>query len=191
MEKTLPKPNFKDKTVVCIASGPSLTESDCNLVRLSNHPTIVTNTTFRIAPFADIVFGYDLAWWKNHIDEVNKMVKGRKISYSHAVRSLGVESTYNATWFQNFQHSGACAIGLAISGGANKVILLGYDNKITDKSHWHGEHEGLNNCKSIKHWGLHLANVKKFAEKHHCEIVNCTRDTALTMFKQANLEDTL
>lgn len=191
MEKTLLKPNFKDKVVVCIASGPSLTESDCNLVRLSNCPVVVVNSSYKLAPFADVLFGYDSAWWKQNIDDVNKVFKGRKLSISNAVRCLGVETTHEASWFQNFQHSGACAIGLAISCGASKVIMLGYDNKITDKTHWHGDHIGLSNCASIKQWGLHLANVKKYAEKNGCEIINCTRDTAIEIFDKANLEDTL
>lgn len=188
----LTKPNFKNKTVICIASGPSLTESDCNLARLSGYPTIVTNTTFRLCPWADILFGYDSKWWKAYIGEVRKVFKGTLLSYSHAVKDLSVESASMTHWFKNFQHSGACAIGLAIECGAKKVILIGYDNKTNGKTHWHGDHpEGFSNCKSIDKWFIHLEEVKKFSIQKGVKVLNASRDTAIDLFEKVKLEEVL
>jgi hypothetical protein len=186
------KPNFKDKIVICIASGPSLTEEDCNLARVSGYPTIVTNTTYKMCTWADILFGYDAKWWMMYIEDVKKRFKGKLISYSHSVKHLGVECASNTHWFRNFQHSGACAIGLAIECGARKVILLGYDCKVSDKSHWHGEHPiGLTNCKSLHNWHIHLDEVRKFAEQKNCKVVNASPDTAIKHFEKVNLEEAL
>lgn len=192
MEKMLIKPNFKDKVVVCIASGASLTEEDCNLVRLSGLPTIVTNTTYQMCPWADILFGYDKKWWEYYINDVKKLFRGRLMSYSGALVNFGVDNLSHTNWFKNFQHSGACIIGLAIECGAKQVILLGYDCKIDDKAHWHGNHpQGFNNCKSISQWHIHHDEVKKFAERKGCEVLNASRDTALDCYKKVSLEAVL
>jgi hypothetical protein len=188
----LKKPNFKGKTVICIASGPSLTESDCNLARLSGLPAIVTNTTFKLCPWADVLFAYDSKWWTHYIEEVEKVFNGHLLTYSHAVKNLGVHCVADVHWFKNFQHSGACAIGLAIEFGAKEILLLGYDCKISEKTHWHGDHpDGWSNCASISRWHLHYEEVNKFALRKNARVLNATRDTSLTCFEKVKLEEFL
>ena len=69
-------PDWRGRTVVCIASGPSLTAEDCELVRESGCPVIVTNTTFRLCPWADMLYAFDRPWW-NHYKLIGCYFTGR------------------------------------------------------------------------------------------------------------------
>jgi hypothetical protein len=75
--------------VVCIASGPSLTAEDVERVRAAGHPVIVTNTTFRLAPWADVLFGMDSKWWKEYHKEVDSVFTGRKHWHADHPKPLG------------------------------------------------------------------------------------------------------
>lgn len=59
-------PKLTDGTVVCLASGPSLTEDDVNYVR-GKALVIAVNDTIRLAPWADVIYSSDQLWWaRNH-----------------------------------------------------------------------------------------------------------------------------
>lgn len=184
------KPDYTGRTVICIASGPSLTKEDCDTVKTSGLPTIVTNTTFKLCPWADVLFGFDAKWWHYYHEEVKQVFKGRLLSVSHAVRRLGVESLHNADWFQGFGNSGACAIALAIAGNANKIVLLGYD--CGSATHWHGDHpKELTNCLSIRRWPAQFASMAKLADSKGIPVINASRETMLTCFKRGTLLELL
>lgn len=180
-------------TAVCIASGPSLTAEDCDLVKASGHPTIVTNTTYRLAPWADIVFGMDLNWWKEHGKEVAQICAGRKMSTSHAAKAYGAESLYPCTWKPTALNSGAAAIELAMATGATQIILLGYDcQKTGGKTHFFGDHpKTLGNALSLKRWPKHFEYLARKAREKDCKVVNATRVTALVCFPRVELEAVL
>lgn len=186
------RPDWAGRTVVCIASGPSLTPEDCEAVRVSGHPAIVTNTTFLLCPWADVLFGFDSKWWRAHPDALN--FEGRKISASRIAGNLGVETVFCSPWFRAFGNSGACAISLALAGGAAKVILLGFDCSFAPdgKKHWHPDHpDGMSNCASIAAWPKRFAQVAKDAEKAGVPVLNASRRTALTCFERVELADAL
>ena len=93
----------------------------------------------------------------------------------------------NGVLFFN-SNSGAQAIQLAVFRGAKHIILLGYDMQNTgDKSHWFGDHpDTLTNC----NYSAYIHNYNKLAsdlERAGIEVVNCSRVTALTQFKRAEL----
>ena len=186
-------PAWKGRTIVCIASGPSLTMEDCDLVRQSGLPVIVTNTTFRLCPWADALFAFDVKWWAEYHEEVHRIFGGLKYTYSNAAIKYGAQSVINEGWFQSFSNSGACAIALGIASGASKIILLGYDcQKTNGKTHWHGDHpEHLSNAATLKKWPAQFSNVGIAAKIKAVQIINASRETALTCFERARLEDVL
>jgi hypothetical protein len=186
------RPDWSGRTVVCIASGPSLTEEDCETVRKSGHTTIVTNTTFRLAPWADVLFGFDSRWWRSHPEALE--FAGRKISASRIAGNLGIETVFCSNWFRAFGNSGACAISLAVAGGAAKIVLLGFDCSIAPdgKRHWHGDHpKELSNCQSLSAWPKRFAMAAAEAKKAGVPVLNASRRTALTCFDRAELESAL
>lgn len=187
------RPNWEGRTVVCIASGPSLTAEDVEKVRAAGHPVIVTNTTFRLAPWADIVFGMDMKWWKEHHEEVKATCTGRRLSTSLATRAFGVEALYQVPWFQRSLNSGEGAIRLAMAGKAKRIVLLGFDCQRTGgKAHWHGDHgKGLGNCLSMPNWPKIFKSAAREADRLGVPVVNCSRETALQCFPRGNLEEAL
>lgn len=129
----------------------------------------------------------DRDWWKTYKDEVNTAFFGERFSNnSHPGNYRTTRITAHC-----FANSGAGAIVTAISGGAKRVILLGYDCQYTDgKKHWHGDHpKHLGNANRIEQWSAKFAQLAK--EYRHIEILNASRQTALQCFKMVSLEEAL
>ena len=178
----------------CLASGPSLTESDVEAVRNWRNEgparlVIVANTTFRIAPWADALYGFDGKWWRHHIKEVRQKFTGILVTSSMCHEPLGLIWA-EARWpgFDAFENSGAGAIMLARCMGAERIYLLGYDLQSGNgRAHWHGDHPSeLRNADSMPTWPKKFAGLARRLEG--LKVLNCTRDTALTAFPRASLE---
>lgn len=174
-------------TVVCLASGPSLTESDVELVRrwreaAEDRRVIVTNNTFMLAPWADVLYAMDRAWWTTMQPEFAGERLTAVDNAPHARRSTSPKGG----------NSGSGAILLAAHRGAARVILLGYDCQTGPGGirHWHGEHKKpLGNAVSLpKFHGQFLADSRKI---RGVEVINCSRATALDMYPRASLEEAL
>lgn len=185
-------PDWRGRTVVCIASGPSLTAEDCAAVRESGHPTIVTNTTFRLCPWADALYGFDPAWWNLYIAEVRATFAGRLFTqYLHPRR--GVECARLSPKFWSFGNSGACAGALAIAAGSRRIVLLAYDCGFTaGRSHHHGDHPPeLRNCDTLPRWPGQFARLAGWSARRGAVIVNASRVSALDCFPRLPLEQAL
>lgn len=184
--------DWRGETVICIASGPSLTAEDCDLVR--GRVAIVTNTTFRLCPWAAALYAFDRQWWNRYIDEVRKVFAGRKLCQSQHLIRKDIECVRKMLGFRSFGNSGACAMSVAISAGAKRLVMLGYDCDYSDdgKSHHHGDHpEGLRNCDTMPRWPGQFERLANYAMKRGVEVVNASRATELKCFPRAELADAL
>ncbi len=193
-------------TVVILASGPSLSIAQCDAVRAwrqqaANRRVIAINTTFRRAPWADVLYACDAPWWRLHHAEVTATVRSELWTQDkEATRAFAVRHIESAALpglgrrpglIHQGGNSGYQAINLASQAGVAKIILLGYDMHGT---HWHGRYEnGLPNTAPhlFETW---IANAKLLAAdlaKDGIEVVNCTEGSALPWFTKASLADTL
>lgn len=171
----------------CIASGPSLTLADVELVRqwrTAGRRVYAVNNSVQLAPWADAMFAMDRAWWNAYRD-IHEPFKGKK--YGPNIGKYGVTHIPKPR-FNSPGNSGAGAIALAILHGATTVYLLGYDCQHTDgKAHWHVDHPTepvrMGNAASVARWPAQFAKLAKRAT-----IINCTRVTALDCFPRATLE---
>jgi hypothetical protein len=149
----------------------------------------VVNTTFRLAPWADAIFAMDRAWWDVYAREVKESFAGERFTSSAECRKHGLRKLpgFNVKGHSN---SGACAIALAAKFGAARVILLGYDmQKTGGRTHWHGSHpKGLGDAGSMPKWAAQFAGLARMLR---IPVVNASRQTALTAFPRASLEDCL
>lgn len=177
--------------VVCMASGPSLTPEDAEIVRQwrqssDQHRVIVTNTTWTLAPWADALYAMDSAWWRKHGHEAQRQFRGDRLTIAKGLCP-------GATKIDIFRggNSGAGAMSLANHRGARRIILLGYDCQYTGgKKHWHGDHpKGLGNCVSLLHFPRQFEQMAGHLK--HCEIINSSRETALTFWPRMDLEQAL
>lgn len=181
---------FAGRTVVVIASGPSLTAEDCEAVRAAGLPTFVTNTTFLRCPWADVLVAFDSKWWKTYRAEVGAVFKGRQFRCAGQRFTPGERPPAALLKFRGFGNSGTAAISLAALAGARRVVLLGCDAQFSGgQSHWHGDHpEGLSNARSVARWPAKFEQVAAYAKAKGCEVVNASRETALTCFPRVDLE---
>jgi len=133
--------------------------------------------------WADALYAQDKTWWDLYIDEVNKTFLGEKFTNNPFKKATQVD-------ISGFNNSGIGSIQLAILGGARRVILLGYDCKITDgKRHWHGDHpKQLTNAVGMNKW---VDKYREFAKTVDIEILNASRETALECFPIVDLETAL
>jgi len=127
----------------------------------------------------------DRDWWRMYREEAGNAFKGELVSplpNCFGVRRIACGQYLN---------SGAGAIGLAVHMGAQRVILLGYDCQRTGgQAHWHGNHpKGLGNAGSINTWPAQFQKLAR--DLRNFNIVNCTRETALTCFPRVELEKAL
>lgn len=87
-------------------------------------------------------------------------------------------------------NSGHQAINLAYLFGAKTIILLGYDMKIGEKTHWFGDHpKGLQVPSPFGSFIDNMNLLAKDAQKVGLKIINASRETALTCFERSTMDD--
>ena len=127
----------------------------------------------------------DRKWWTEYGSEVT--FTGQRWAAGDGIE--GVKMLPNGADGGN---SGAGAILLAKHYGAERIILIGYDCKpaANGMRHWHGKHRGrLTDAGSLDKFP---AQFQRLAVKlAGIEIVNATRDTALTVWPCVSLEEAL
>lgn len=143
---------------------------------------IAVNTSFRAAPFADVVYAMDHEWHKEYGDEARRTCRAAAICAPHVI--AGTE--YHPIKAGN---SGAGAIKLAVELGAKEIILLGYDCQHTGgKAHWHPDHPpGMGNAGTVAKWPAQFQEIADTLPPH-VKVINCTRQTALECWPRADLE---
>lgn len=187
------------RTVVCIASGPSLTPADVERVRIwrekagptEERQVFVANTTFRLAPWADAMFAMDRQWWQMYHAEVNEKFQGLRYSSNPIPVNWHVKRLVGGG-FKPFGNSGAASIAMAVQFGFKKVIMLGFDCQHTGgKTHWHGSHpKGLGDAGSVNRWPEKFKELKLWIHGR-AEVINASRVTALDMFPRQPLEEVI
>jgi hypothetical protein len=202
--------------VVIMASGPSITAAQCEQVMHWRETafrdyqpgaagplrrTIVVNTTFRLAPWADVLYACDAPWWRIYHAEVLEVFKGELWTQDErATKELGINRIESRNLPGIGKHGGVIhqggngghqAINLAFQAGARRIILLGFDFQGT---HWHGKHPaGLPNPPDhiFKHWLASMDETAHDLRAAGIEVLNCSPSTAIQCFKRANLGDAL
>jgi hypothetical protein len=179
---------FRNKTVICVGSGPSLTRADCDLIEKSGFSIIAINDSWRAVRSAHVLYAGDYNWWKLNHNIVD--IRAERWTSSHSANSefgINLFNRKNVEW-----HSGLRAVEFAEYQNAVRVILVGYDYSVAHGSHWHGDHKhhllGNPNELKCKKW---RNQMRALSCSTNIEIINCSRETALTCFPRAQLEDLL
>lgn len=196
---------FEARTIAVCASGPSMSAAIAEQLRAADVPMIVTNSTFRLAPDAAVLYAADAAWW-THPDNADAFAfAGHKVTLSYeetrpllqrgvlALRRDNSESySDDPSCLATLGNSGAQAIQLAVKTGAARVLLLGFDFRPgAEKCHWHGAHPaGLRATDPDLYasWAKRLARVAPALLERSC-VINCTPGSAIDCFPMSTLED--
>lgn len=191
------------KSVVVVASGPSLCDDDIAYLR-GRSAVIVVNSTYQRVPWADYLYAGDARWWYTHIDAVRACFAGQCWTIAaHCAQHLGLNRLrYGGLgpglcpkpgYVYHGGNSGYQAIGLGHQLDYRRIILLGFDCQMTDgKKHHHDDHPGcLNGALDFRLWLRLFDTLPASAEALGIELINCTRQTAITTIPRANLCDVL
>lgn len=200
------EPLYRGETIFCLASGPSLTAEVCEKVRGSRR--IVVNTSCMLAPDADVLYFTDSGWyeprreivknWPGHVMAMSRTAKRELPDKVKRIQGCGDPMfppifRPGVAFIQQGRSSGHTAVSLAISLGASKVVLLGYDMRVVDgKEHHHHEYTGPRDLDQYARdfvpgfHGWHTAALRVGVD-----IVNCTPGSAVTEFPFADLDTVL
>lgn len=187
-------PIWKGETVAILGSGESMSQEVADSVR--HLPRIAINSTYQLARDAEIIYGADAEWWhhKDNADVVKCSGLKLTIEYRNNVypncpkfvqvlRWGGAEGFDDRPGYVRWGGSGGYqALHLAVSLGAKRVLLFGYD---CHGGHWHGPHpDKLGNPvdRTFRGWIQAFKKIAPELAKRGVEVVNCTPGSKLLCF---------
>jgi hypothetical protein len=192
---------WRGQTVVCLASGPSMTQADAEYVR-GRARVITVNSTWRLAPWADAHYTNDHDLLAAQLPEMRARATGeiwcghptwrhdgvRSIPYNKRMRGVS-RVPGRLAWGGN---SGYAALNLAYQLGAARILMLGFDQSDAQGAHWHGEHpDDYRRAFNWPMWSERFAEAARDYRALDVDVVNCSRRTTLTCFRVAALESTV
>lgn len=187
-------------SAVCIASGPSLDIGDLQLLRqhTGRVRVIVVNRMWQAAPWADILYAADKAWWDSQ-EAPSDDFAGLRVSASIAEKAdvrVGVRNNYtlDPRWLCSGTNSGLQALCLAANLGAKRIALLGYTAGygVTGELHSHPDHIDMNNPgkTEFSRWIAAFGAFSGSLKAAGIDVVNCSQ-SALTCFRRLSLHEFL
>jgi len=168
------------------ATGPSFRRTDAELFRGLGKSIAVNNAVF-YAPWSDCLYACDLKWWQYYSDGLS-WYKGERWSHQHYKENRSFTGDCQFASFGG--NSGHQALQMAAVKGAKKICLLGFDQQFTGGiKHCHDDHpDRLGNAPQIDHYPGYMEKTGRDLKRMGVEVVNCTRETALTMFPRMTPE---
>jgi hypothetical protein len=192
-------PDWSRSTVVCIATGGSLTAEQVEFIKGHKDQvhTIAVNGAGLSeylplsAPWADILYAADRLWWLHYNPEFEGMkVSGEPVEGVDTIPLKMLERgelmPREPGAVVSAGHSGFQALGLALSLGAARVILLGYDCKA---GRAHDRPDKFNRDSPYDQWAKAYNQVP--AQWPGVEIFNCTPGSAITAFEFVSMDGVL
>lgn len=195
-------PDWTGETVAVIAAGESA--GRVPLAGLQGAArAIVVNNSWRLAPWADLLYAADGRWWDAYPaaarDFAGIKVTADKLVAArlglHRLTVLEGEHAHRLSLEPGVVghggHGGFQAVNLAIQLGARRVLLVGLDLR---GGHWHGDHllplrnptEG-----NLARWRERLDGVAPAIAALGVEVLNCSPGSALSAFRRMKLEEAL
>ena len=193
------------KAVACLASGPSLTQADVNLIRGRVDGVIAINDAVRLAPWADVLYSQDVRWWKRFFKSgaafagpkyaIENRPKGGREDYPWpdvtVLKNTGPHGfEHRPGGLKNYMNSGGAAINLAVHFGATKILLLGYDmaRGANGRHHFHGD---VTPGSPYDQFRKQIGTMAEPLRACGVTVLNCSRQTRLQCFPRVTLEQAL
>jgi len=192
MPNWIPKPEWKEQAAFLIGGGSSLRGFDFSLLKGKN--TIGCNQAFRLGPevVQYCLFGDSGFWQKNQVD-LSKF-PGKVVTCTPVLQSKPVPWLLQMRRIRDGLHegnilgwnysTGAAAINLAVSLGAHRIYLLGYDLGVLPEttppgklsSHWHTHYPNITKDYAFQRFLRGFNTVAASLKQHypHVEVINVT-----------------
>jgi len=197
--------DWRGECVAIIGSGPSAKQQDIAQLRDRIH-VIAVNESYRLAPWADVLYACELAWWTLHkgLDEY----QGLKVAFDAtacntypALKRVYIENkSGNEMLFDRPGYLGAGgnsgfqAANLAAQFGATGIMLIGIDCNLENGAHWHGRHPyHMNNPAptNVARWCAAWDGVAGKLRAMGIDVVNCSPSSALKNYSKMSIGEAL
>ena len=188
-------------TVVCIGSGPSLTQDDIDACK-GRARVIAIKNAVELAPWADVLYGAGAdaggsTWWSR--EGARLTFPGMRYTLDPQARAwasvLALRGErglcMDPSALTGGGHSGYQAINLAVHLGAKRIILLGYDLQKTDgRDHYFGPHPH-GRTPPFNLFLYHFPSIVEPLKAAGVTVINASRETALDIFPRLPIEEAL
>jgi hypothetical protein len=194
-------PDWHGQRAVIVASGPSAVEQPIDLVH-GLARCVAINNSWRLAPFADVLYASDEAWWRENdhagfaglrvsrsdVDGVLRVAirdRGRPRRDEMQLDTPGLIGAGGCSGFQ--------ALNLVAQFGATDIALVGFDARVDNGVHWHGKHKRTGNPTrwTAAAWVANLDAAASALSARGIRVVNCSPVSALTAYEKTGLEEWL
>jgi hypothetical protein len=168
---------------------------------------IAINETWRMAPWAEALYACDARWWVQRGPSAAEFRGLRVLGFDgdgvhwSGVRA-GVRRGISAMVWRGRAlgaggNSGFQAMNFAARCGATKIVLTGFDMALgpNGAAHWHADHAApsLTNPEAgfLRRCAHLLDGVAVDLAARGVAVINASRQTALTAYPRANLQEAL
>lgn len=200
-------PNLSGKTVFLLGGGPSLLHS---LDELEEHLVdkeirkrgfIAINESIYCALYADLLFFRDITWYITNKEVVDAwtgvvVTTAKSQFYSSNVNIVKMQHCNDfligGDVIKYGRSAGHIALSLAISLGATRCVLLGYDCRLVDgRSHFHNEPSNAIAITYSEYFLPAWSGWGEAARRAGVEVVNATPGSAIVDFPYRPLREVL
>ncbi len=201
------RPDWAQCPAVVIAPGPSLTQSDVDVVREARaadrvRVVSVSNAWKFTAGWADAYFAADRRYWRAYLGAMlkagvpreriatccNVSAKVDRLTFMRAENRPGL-GTYQLATGGN---SGWMGINLAFLYGSRRIYVLGLDMQRGPKGESHVDGDHVKTCNVTLNFGEWLHRIEKYAapqlKQHGATVINCSRATALKCWPRSTID---
>lgn len=188
---------WSGQTVAVLASGPSMSPRLAQTLwqhrQQRSLPVAVANSTFRLAPWADMLYAMDASWWMANPDA--RLFAGLKVCADDSLQwpeVLSLRHTGKAGFdddagcIRTGGNSGYQAVHVAVHAGASRVLLCGFDMR---PGHWHAVDREADESHYAE-WRRRFQTLAA-ALAGRVEVLNCTPGSALDCFPMATIDEAL
>lgn len=200
-------PGWQGEDCFIVAGGTSVQpELVASLRGRPNSRVIVINSSYLIAPWADVLFFGDDRWWTNEtavrnealkyfegqIVTVGRYVRDARLWHMHKVvptRRGGNGLTRDPTGLAMEMTSLQGALNIAFHKQAKRVILIGADNRAGDngRRHYHEEHPWVPTKETWKERAEQLGLAVPFLRDAGIEVINASLISTFTWWPKVDL----
>lgn len=186
-------PDWSGQVAAVIASGSSLAAVDLSSLR-GRVRAIAINRSGERAPWADALYGADLAFWAR-CDGAQDFAGMRITCDAGAAKQWGLRLVTVEAGVHTLRldqpgtlgsggNSAFQALNLAVQFGARRILLLGVD---LCGEHWHPAHSApLKNPRpqTLEKWRRRFDRAAGDLRRIGADVVNCSPSSALTAYQK-------
>lgn len=208
-------PDWSDRVVAIVASGPSTKKEDLEQLR-GRAAVLAVKANVELVPWADAVYGCDAAWWRHKKGLVD--FKGLKVAWAPQavsrypdIKKIDIETSQDRIYpvqcrkyrmvfdplgtIGNGGNSGYQALNLAVQFGAKRILLIGFDMHDRSGAHWYGrnywEKCGNPDTDCFDRWIRALDVAAVDLENLGVQVINTSPLSALTCFRRGTIKSAL